>query len=86
MNAEDAARNERLDGKYTLKGFRVRWFANKKHHEKLYSIQDEQKAEKAVMWLIVNGAENAYVVAVLDKKDTDEIETGDVRNWTVKHK
>lgn len=85
MNAEDATRNERLDGKYTLKGFRVTWFANKKHHEKLYSIQDEQKAEKAVTWLIVNGAENAYVVAVLDKKDTDEIEAGDVRNWTVKH-
>lgn len=86
MNAEDAARNEMLDGKYTLRGFRVTWYANKKHHEKLYSIQDEQKAEKAVTWLIVNGAENAYVVAVLDKKDTDEIETGDVRNWTVKHK
>lgn len=85
MNAEDAARNERLDGKYTLRGFRVTWYANKKHHEKLYSIQDEQKAEKAVTWLIVNGAENAYVAAVLDKRDTDEIETGDVRNWTVKH-
>lgn len=85
MNAEDVARNERLDGKYTLKGFRVTWYSNKKHHEKLYSIQDEQKAEKAVTWLIVNGAENAYVVAVLDKRDTGEIGTGDVRNWTVKH-
>lgn len=71
------------DGRWTPKGYIVSWRdAMGRYHEKLYSLGDYQKTQKAINWLVERGASNIVDTVVLDTPESGEITSGQARDWT----